>query len=268
MAMVYLAQTLLVTAIYLAGGLQKVPFVVFGFAQYLPGLVVLLLVPEWRSRLWWLLFKSIPRMSQILGYWLLTAVVLLACIAIPYFAGHHGSEFNDALVGSYRLRFFVPNLFLNTTLFPVFLLVLGPVLHLINATGEEIYWRGYLLDVMRPRFRGVSLGLINGFFWGIWHAPMVMLLDWDFPGYPVWGIVAITVSEMFWSVPICHVRLKTDSLIVPVVMHATANALTLGLYDLIVDRSYNLAFSPWGLVGGSLMALVTLVLWRRMTNDE
>jgi hypothetical protein len=46
-------------------------------------------------------------------------------------------------------------------------------------------------------------------------------------------------------------------------MHATANALTIGWYDLVADHQFNLVSSPWGLAGGAAMAVIAATIWLR-----
>ncbi|MBT7069590.1 MAG: CPBP family intramembrane metalloprotease, partial [Anaerolineae bacterium] len=57
--------------------------------------------------------------------------------------------------------------FLNTT-------IIGPLLGLVIAFGEEYGWRGYLQGelVKLGRVKGV---LWVGVIWGVWHAPAVAM---------------------------------------------------------------------------------------------
>jgi len=257
--LVYAAITLHMVLIWAVGGLHSVPFVVFGACQYIPGALTLLLVPQWRHRLWGLFFRRIGTNWMIGGY-LLTVVTLGASVLLPYLTGHHAGAFDADLWRRYPLQLFVPAELYPPAGFVLFVLLVAPALHLLNAIGEEVFWRGYLLDWLDGLLSRRLAWLADGVLWGLWHAPMILLLGWDFPGWPVLGILSITVSQVFWSVVLCHATRRTRSLWPAVVIHATANALTVGLYDLLVDHNLNLVYSPWGFVGGMVMAIAALPL--------
>lgn len=47
----------------------------------------------------------------------------------------------------------------------LFMLVLGPL-------PEEIAWRGYALDVARPRLAAAVAAVVIGLYWTVWHLPL------------------------------------------------------------------------------------------------
>jgi membrane protease YdiL (CAAX protease family) len=71
---------------------------------------------------------------------------------------------------------------------------------------------------------------------------MITLLGWDFPGRPAAGVAAITASQLFWSLVLCRATRRTRSLWPAAVMHATANAMTFGLFDTLADYRWNLFY--------------------------
>jgi len=247
-------QVWLIRMLYPPGG---VPLFILGTCQYVPGLLVLILLPEWRPRLWFL-FRNRPTAGSLVFYYLLTVGVLAACLLSSYALGHQAAEFSGERIQAYPLKHLVPGPLLKPTLYPFFILLGAPVIHLVNAAGEEVLWRGYLLDWLLERFSTRSAFVLDGLLWGLWHAPMIALLDWDFPGYIFGGVLMITGSMIFWSLVMCEIRLLTDSLWIPCIMHAVANALTFGFYDVFMDHRYNLFFSPWGGVGAAVMAAFSL----------
>ena len=54
---------------------------------------------------------------------------------------------------NYPLKDFLPGIALDPRWFWLVIVLAGPMLHLTNAAGEEILWRGYLLDLMYASFR-------------------------------------------------------------------------------------------------------------------
>jgi len=261
-AVVYVSVTLHMLAVRMAGGLEQIPLIVFGTCQLVPGLAALLLVPQWRQRLRELL-RTPTQLGLLFQAYLLTVATLSLCVALPYLFGHAASPLDADLVSRYPLRAFVPPTLYQPAAYLAFVVLLGPLLHLVNAAGEEVFWRGYLLDWLEARRSRNVAWLLNGLLWGLWHAPMIVLLGWDFPGHPVFGVFVITGSQVFWSIVLCYGTRKTGRLWLAIVMHATANALTIGLFDLAVDDRWNLFYSPWGLLGGAVMALVSLAIFMR-----
>jgi membrane protease YdiL (CAAX protease family) len=264
---VYLVVSIHMTAVALLGGMDRVYFAVFGACQYGPALVVLALAPRWRRRLAQLL-STVPAARWLVGGYLASAVVLGLCVMVPYLAGYRAMNLGSEVWDHYPLGWLVPAAVRAEVGYLPFIVLAAPLLHLLNATGEEIFWRGYLLDWLEAHLPRRLAWLANGVLWGLWHAPMIVLVGWDFPGQPVLGILAIVGSQVFWSVVLCWVTRRTGSLWPAIVMHAAANALTIGLYDRLIDHDYNLLFSPWGLLGGALMALaaVPLLLTTRTTT--
>jgi membrane protease YdiL (CAAX protease family) len=260
LAAVYGAITLHMVAARALGGLSAVPFIAFGACQYAPALLTLLLVPPWRRRLV-VLFHTVPHAGWLAGGYALTALTLTACVVLPYLSGH-ATALDGDLWRRYPLRAFVPDALHGAGGFVSFVLFAAPLLHLVNAVGEEVFWRGYLLDWLEARLPRPRAWLVDGLLWGVWHAPMIALVGWDFPGAALPGILAITAAQVSWSVVLCGVTRRSGSLWPAVLMHATANALTIGLYDRLVDHDFNLLYSPWGLLGGVLMALAALPFLR------
>ena len=52
--------------------------------------------------------------------------------------------------------------------FLAFTLVFGPI-------PEELGWRGYGLDALRTRMNLLEAGFVLGFFWGLWHVPLIWI---------------------------------------------------------------------------------------------
>jgi membrane protease YdiL (CAAX protease family) len=76
--------------------------------------------------------------------------------------------------------------------------------------------------------------------------------------------VLFTLSLTSWGIVLACLRLRHESLWTPVLMHAVANAFTLGAYDLIADPHSNWLTSPWGLTGMVLTLPVALWLLSRL----
>jgi uncharacterized protein len=60
-----------------------------------------------------------------------------------------------------------------------------PIIAVISF-GEEFGWRSYLLPRLMALL-GPWKGLVaQGAIWGFWHAPLILLLGYNYPGHPGW----------------------------------------------------------------------------------
>ena len=139
--------------------------------------------------------------------------------------------------------------------------VLGPVLALPIAFGEEYGWRGYLQGelIKMGKVRGI---LLVGVIWGLWHAPIIAM-GHNYPGYPVAGIFLMTLYTIALGFLFGYAVLKSGSVWLAAFLHGLNNqvamflvamvyrpddpvfAFGLGLYGMIV----------WAIVVGGLLLL-------------
>ncbi|MDR1761129.1 MAG: CPBP family intramembrane metalloprotease, partial [Bacteroidales bacterium] len=70
-----------------------------------------------------------------------------------------------------QLSQFSPIVFLLLSL--VQAVVAGYTINAFFAFGEELGWRGYLLKALQGK-KFMSVSLITGFVWGLWHFPLIL----------------------------------------------------------------------------------------------
>ena len=143
--------------------------------------------------------------------------------------------------------------FLNTA-------IVGPLLGLVIAFGEEYGWRGYLQGELTKlgRVKGV---LLVGAIWGVWHAPAVAM-GHNYPGHPWLGPVAFLVFNLVLSLWFGWVMLKTRSVWLVAFLHAVLNAGYSWLVAMLhTPHDPLFAFGP-GLYGIAFAALLSLLLLR------
>lgn len=152
-------------------------------------------------------FKERVQLSTvfcILGLFCLVVVGRLFVTSI-----YSGMPMSAILVSS--PIFFVTSFFYN--------LVWGP-------TGEELGWRGYMLNQLQKIHSPLKSAVILGGLWGFWHIPMC-LVDGGYSGLKlVQYIVIVCIECMALSIIIAAFYNLNHNLIIPILIHQLNNYLT------------------------------------------
>lgn len=138
--------------------------------------------------------------------------------------------------------------------------LIAPLLALLIAFGEEFGWRWYLQNelVKLGRVKGI---LLLGIIWGLWHAP-VIAMGHNYPGYPVAGILLMTVYTITLGFILGYAVLKSGSVLLAAYLHALNNQV-FSFLSVSVYRPNDAIFSfGLGLYGLAVFVLVTLLILR------
>lgn len=130
-------------------------------------------------------------------------------------------------------------------------------INMVAAFGEEFGWRGYLLPRLLPR-GPVAATLIVGVIWGIWHAPVIVLDGYNFPGHPWLGVGGMVVFTVSWSFVFTWLWLHSGTLWTSVLLHGAINAQG-GVAALFLTRADSLIGAPIGVIG--VLPVIAFVLW-------
>ncbi len=94
------------------------------------------------------------------------------------------------------------------------------------ALGEEMGWRGFLqIELEALGFSPAKAALLVGLVWGVWHAPAIMLLGYNYPENPVLGVLLFTAFTVALSFPHAVVRHVSSSVIPAASLHGAVNAV-------------------------------------------
>ena len=106
-------------------------------------------------------------------------------------------------------------------------MLIGSLIGVITAAGEEIGWRGFLLTRLVDARVPCPL-LMSGIVWSLWHVPAILSGQYAAGPYP-WLSALLFVGfgvgiSVFWGT----LRLRTGSVWGPVLGHSAWNALIEG----------------------------------------
>src|SRR5690606_38362033 len=96
--------------------------------------------------------------------------------------------------------------------------VAGFTINGLFAFGEEYGWRGYLWERLETRGRPATIGAI-GALWGLWHAPLILVVGFNYPADRLAGVVAMTAFTVAASWPLDELRRATGSPVAPAILH-------------------------------------------------
>jgi len=138
-----------------------------------------------------------------------------------------------------------------------FAFTLAPVINMLFTVGEELGWRGFLLERLLPLGQWQAI-LISGVIWGVWHAP-VIAQGHNYPGYPILGMGMMVVFCVLLGTVLAWLALNTRSPWVAALGHGTVNAVA-GLPILFFAKGFDMALtgslaSPTAWVGMGLFIL-------------
>lgn len=216
---------------------------------------------SWKVNRWW-----------FVGWLLMPIIALLTLVVSSWMPGMSYNPDNETVTQALTQMSqqtgvaLTPSLYILITLLSG--LFAGATINALFAFGEEIGWRGYLLQQFRGKNFLVTAILI-GLIWGLWHAPLI-LLGHNYPQHPVAGVFMMMLFCAALTPLIQYIRLKSRSLIPAAIMHGTLNA-TIGISNLLIDNFNDLLCGGPGLAGILVILSLDILLFlfdRHITKDR
>lgn len=133
----------------------------------------------------------------------------------------------------------------------------GTILNSLFTLGEELGWRGFLYNEMKQMGFWKS-NLFIGIIWGLWHAPLI-LQGHNYPDHPIAGVFMMILFCVPLGYIMAYLRAKTNSVLAPVIFHATINAIA-GNLMLYTKGGNSLIGGPAGLSGAIACAIIVLLI--------
>ena len=143
----------------------------------------------------------------------------------------------------------------------------APLINTLAALGEEVGWRGYMTPVLTSWFGEQTAWIISGVIWGLWHAPLIVLIGYEYGigyfGAPISGVVLFCFITTALGIILSFLYHRSNSIWVPALLHGAFNAAaTLPMcFTTGQNTGYLLGPAPNGLLAGIPLMAVAVVIW-------
>jgi membrane protease YdiL (CAAX protease family) len=127
----------------------------------------------------------------------------------------------QAEIAARQLAQFPPMVFLLITL--VQALIAAYTINAVFAFGEELGWRGYMLNTLKNK-KLIPASLLVGSVWGLWHFPLI-LIGHNYPQHPVAGVGMMVILCILLSPMMTYIVIKSKSVITAAILHGSNNAI-------------------------------------------
>ncbi len=140
-------------------------------------------------------------------------------------------------------------------------LLFGTLLNCFAALGEEIGWRGFLVERLAGITSFTKVALISGTIWALWHMPLILFADYN-AGAPGWySILCFTAMVVASSFVYAWFRLKSGSVWTAMFLHASHNFWIQGFFDAITTDTGITKYVTGEFGAALVVGLVLLAYW-------
>ena len=103
-------------------------------------------------------------------------------------------------------------------------IIIGLSIASVSALLEELAWRGFLFNELKPLGMFKS-SLLIGVIWALWHTPVTIL--YKYPNNPFQGAIINFIQMFVISMLITYIRDKSESIFAVAIMHGMFNTMIL-----------------------------------------
>ena len=175
-------------------------------------------IKVWKNLKTWAMCLFLPNVTIILGavlYYATNSGDFNTQVTLTDFLSIFGIVSNDATLISPIIAILV-TVILSILLIPIHLLELG----------EELGWRGYLLPLQIQKYGVRKAVLLNGFLWGVAHAPLIYFgsnYSLSNPLAPYSNIALMIVFCIVVGIIESYVTIKTGNCMYAAILHGVIN---------------------------------------------
>lgn len=141
--------------------------------------------------------------------------------------------------------------------------VIGVLTMCLQVMGEEIGWRGFLLNNLHKKLTFTQSSLIVGVVWALFHYPLLFTGAYEDHGTPLWyRTICFTIAIMGANMAINWLHLKSGSLWAALIFHAAHNSLLSDANALIINTGITgYLLYETGIVLAGVIAVIGLFFW-------
>jgi membrane protease YdiL (CAAX protease family) len=150
----------------------------------------------------------------------------------------------------------------------IYVLIAATVLMIpgiLSALGEEIGWRGLLVPELARTTTFTRTALLSGVIWVVWHLPLILFSNYN-SGAPAWfAVTCFAVMTLAFSFAFAWLRLKSGSVWVAVLLHASHNVWIKNVFTPLTSNTGITAYviDEFGIALAITLVLIGLYFWRR-----
>jgi len=142
--------------------------------------------------------------------------------------------------------------------------------NLATALGEEIGWRGFLVPELFKTMGFTGTALFSGVVWACWHYPILIWGDYNGGTPACYGLTCFTVLVVAIRFVFAWMRLKSGSLWVGAILHASHNPY---IQEIFTPLTRNTGKTAWFIdeFGAVLPVVVVgfaIYFWRKRKELE
>ena len=101
--------------------------------------------------------------------------------------------------------------------------LIAPFVYAVFALGEEIGWRGYLLDKLLTQNSLERVIIFIGTIWALWHAPLIIFIGYNYKTLRALGLLLFIPFCIAHGTVLIWLRLRTRSILLPALGHGAIN---------------------------------------------
>ena len=146
-------------------------------------------------------------------------------------------------------------------------ILIAPLVNALPTLGEEFGWRAYLQPKLLPLGER-KMYLLVGLIWGIWHWPVIWM-GHNYPGYPVWGSLAMVWFAFVTGTFFGWATLRGGSVWPAVIGHGALNGVA-NIWLLFLGGEPNPLVGPLvvGVVGSIFFAIATGLIFMESRRER
>ena len=158
--------------------------------------------------------------------YILTGILIPVLYLTVSYVGAWGI-LKDSTVGVDTLAIYLGYTSMNengpVSLYIAIVILVGLLSSCLSAMGEELGWRGFLYPVMERVMGRKKALLMGGLIWAVWHMPIMIAGLYQANTQLVYGLLTFTVQIVLMSIIMSWLRIKTNSLLPALLIHASHN---------------------------------------------